>query len=369
MQCVETVTFAVMLRYVLILLIFLHGLIHLIGCLRGLGLIETLPVTVSQRAGILWFVAAGIFITTAIMLFIESPLWWLVSLIGVLLSQYLVATAWSSSKAGTILNLIILIAAGLSYGSWLFEQKFRSDLRKANEAMSVSTRLVNKADLKHLPRCVQKYLIYTGALNKPLVKKYTVLCTGKMRDKGKGWFSFSSEQHNYTDNATRLFFMKANMFGLTIPGYHAYKDGLATMDIKLFGLFSVMSFKGPMLDQSETVTLFNDMCVFAPSTLITPAIKWETINDTCARATFTVNRNSIQATLVFNHKGELTNFISDDRYAVADKRKYPFSTPLGRYSDFEEHRLPGYGEAIWQYPDREFVYGKFNIEDVRYNSY
>lgn len=359
------------LRYVLFLIIFLHGVIHLMGFSKGFrfAYAETLPITVSKGTGILWLFASVFFIAAVTMLYFEGRLWWVVALIGTLLSQYLVITAWHTAKAGTIANLIILIAAFLSCGSWRFEQKYRRDVRRANEGITGKVKLVTKADIAHLPTCVQRYLVYAGVLNRPLVESYTIHCTGQMRDKGKDWFSFTSEQHNYTDNPTRLFFMKAKMFGLTVPGYHAYKNGIATMDIKLFGVFSVMSFEGQMLGQSETVTLLNDMCVFAPSTLITPAIEWETINDSCARATFTVNNTCVQATLFFNSTGQLINFISYDRYVVADKRKYPFSTPLGDYKNFNGYLLPGYGQAIWRYPDGEFAYGRFKIESVNYNSY
>lgn len=29
--------------------------------------------------------------------------------------------------------------------------------------------------------------------------------------------------------------------------------------------------------------------------------------------------------------------------------------------------LPTYGEAVWHYPEGEFAYGKFTLENVQYN--
>ena len=44
---------------------------------------------------------------------------------------------------------------------------------------------------------------------------------------------------------------------------------------------------GPKMDQSETVTFFNDMCVLAPATLIDRSIHWQTVDEHSVDATFT----------------------------------------------------------------------------------
>jgi len=59
---------------------------------------------------------------------------------------------------------------------------------------------------------------------------------GEMRDKGKDWFRFTSEQYNFFDSPTRLFFMKAKVSGLPTHGYHSYKENRARMLIKLLSL-------------------------------------------------------------------------------------------------------------------------------------
>jgi hypothetical protein len=63
----------------------------------------------------------------------------------------------------------------------------------------------------------------------------------------------------------------------------------------------------------------------------------------------------------------LVNFISEDRWAVADMKQYPFSTPVSNYRNINGYNLPTYGEAIWHYPDGEFIYGKIEIKDIECN--
>lgn len=139
------------------------------------------------------------------------------------------------------------------------------------------------------------------------------------------------------------------------------------MQIKLFGLFPIVQIKGNEMNTTETVTLFNDMCLMYPASLIDKSIRWESIDNTSAKAIFTNGGITITATLYFNEEGQLINFISDDRYAVSNMKKYRFSTPVRDYRMINGRKVPGYGEAVWHYPEGEFVYGKFNLKTIDYN--
>jgi hypothetical protein len=161
--------------------------------------------------------------------------------------------------------------------------------------------------------------------------------------------------------------MKGKMHGVIVPGYHAFTNGKANMQIRLFGLFPVVNEKEGILNKAETVTLFNDMCLLAPATLIDPSIQWQEIDPLTTRAIFTVNGQSISATLYFNREGQLVNFVSDDRYVMAEKKQYRFSTPVLRYKQINGYNLPADGEAVWQYPEGAFAYGRFHLEDIAYN--
>ena len=118
---------------------------------------------------------------------------------------------------------------------------------------------------------------------------------------------------------------------------------------------------------AETVTLFNDMCLLAPGTLIDPGIVWEPVDATTVRARFTHGGQTIAATLQFNTAGELVNFQSDDRArSESDGTFTPrrFSTPVRDYRDFGPVRLMSFGEARWLLPDGEFTYGEFHLVDT-----
>lgn len=96
------------------------------------------------------------------------------------------------------------------------------------------------------------------------------------------------------------------------------------------------------------MTLFNDMCILAPGTLVGPDITLESVDASMARARFTLAAHTIMATLFFDTDGRLVNFESDDRSRSSPGgtfTKLRFSTPLRDYRDFGPLHLAGYGEA------------------------
>ena len=139
------------------------------------------------------------------------------------------------------------------------------------------------------------------------------------------------------------------------------------MEIKPFGMIPAVDLKGGPLDKTETVTLFNDLCLFAPAALTYPNVRWEAIDEASARAFYTVNGITIQAALFFNDKGQLVNFISDDRMDVTHNTQLRFSTPVYEYTTIQGLNLCKYGEGVWHYPEGEFAYGRFRLKEVRYN--
>ena len=355
-----------MIRILISILLLGHGLIHFMGFAKAFnyGSITQLTKEISKPSGLLWLVTAFLFIATTILFLLKKDAWFVFALIAIIISQILIFTVWKDAKFGTIANVIILVAVVLSWGSYHFEKGYQQDVNaNLQRTNMLKTDLLTETDLLPLPEPVQRYLKYAGVLNKPKLKNMRILFEGQMREKGKDFFPFTCEQYNSFDDPTRLFFMKAKMKGVAVSGYHKYSSATATMDIRLFGLFAVVKKAGKDMDKAETVTLFNDMCLMAPATLIDKRITWQAIDNNSAKATFTNHSITISAILYFNEQGQLVDFISNDR----DVNHYPFSTPVSNYRNINGMNIMTYGETIWHYPDGKFVYGKFNLKEVEYN--
>jgi hypothetical protein len=360
------------MKTALAIFVALHGLIHFMGFFKAFRLAEISELTkpISKSAGILWLIAGILFISVATFLFLGKDWWWMAAIPAIILSQALIIQAWQDARFGTIANVIIAIAATLAFGSWNFHRTFESDYHEGLARTSkLPTSILTEADIQHLPDPVQRYIRYTGSLGHEKVNSIKLNFNGQMRDKGLDWFELQSDQYNFFDTPTRLFYMTGKMKGLTVPGYHAYKNGNASMQIKLFGLLSVVDVKEGDLNQAETVTFLNDMCLMAPATLIDERIKWKEIDSLSSKAIFTCNGITVSAILLFNDKGQLVNFISDDRFAISNKtsEKQRFSTPVYDYKNINGINICSKAETVWHYPDGEFVYGRFNLVSIDYN--
>jgi hypothetical protein len=184
------------------------------------------------------------------------------------------------------------------------------------------------------------------------------------------WMSFTAEQHNTLGERTRLFYMRASMFAIPIYGYHRYAGSEATMLVKALGLVPVARLSGDEATRAETVTMFNDMCLMAPATLIDPTIVWEPVDDRTVRAAFANAGHTIRAELRFNDAGELVDFVSDDRGqagAGGGLRSVRWSTPVRAYRAFGGYRLPSGGEARWHDASGAWAYIELDLDGVGYN--
>lgn len=232
--------------------------------------------------------------------------------------------------------------------------------------------ILTMEDLRLLPEPIQKYLIYAGAVGKPKIQNVRAVWSGNMKRTLKsGWMKINPKQYNFFDEPSRFFYIRAKMFGIPFDGLHIYAGTEATMQIKVASLIQVVDAKGEKMSHGETVTVFNDMCFLAPSTLISQNILWETIDSQIVKAQFTNDTIKVSAILKFNAIGELIDFISDDRYYCEDGKTYlayRWSTPIKQYKDFDGRKVPTYGEAIWHIPyEGEFCYAKFDLKEIEYN--
>lgn len=233
------------------------------------------------------------------------------------------------------------------------------------------TEILTEGDILHLPAMIQKYIYYTGAIGKEKVLNFRAEFSGGIRsNSSEDFMPLKSVQYNFTDNPTRLFYTVAKKKGIPAKGIHLYKDQTAIMLVKIFGLFTVVNAKGKEMNQGETVTLFNDMCFMAPASLIDRNIEWKEIDNKTIEAKFTNGNITVSATLFFNEKGELVNFISNDRFETSDGKiykNYPWSTPVTSYLNVNGYRLLSGAKLIYKHPDEDFCYGEFNLINIEYN--
>jgi hypothetical protein len=363
------------MRIFLNTVLVLHGLIHLLGFVRGfeLAVVSQLKLQISPIAGGLWLLAALLLLGSAILLGLRNPSWWLPAAAGIALSQGVIINSWSDAGFGTIVNVLLLLpvaGAALNILPSSYLNQFRAEVQH-RLASPPDAPLLTEADIQHLPPPVQSYLRFSGSVGAPRIVNFRAEMKGTMRRGADGdWITIHARQYNFFDDPARLFFIESSLYGIPFDGYHAYVDNVARMRVKIGGLLEVVDARGPQMDQAETVTMFNDMCLFAPGTLISPTIRWEHIDSLTVRAVFTNKGHTISAILKFDPSGALRDFLSNDRFLSNDGKtylNYPWSTPVRGFIERDGRRVLAAAEAIWHYPTGPRPYARFEITTIDFN--
>ena len=366
------------MKYFLSFVIFLHGAIHLLGFLKAFEImqLEQLTLPISKTSGVFWFIAFLLFIATGISLIVGLDWWYYIAIPAIILSTILIIPVWADAKFGSIANGIVFIYAmifvfGLT-GCKSVEGKYISKVKTEFRQQPLATEeILTESDLTHLPLPVQKYIKYTGAIGKSKPQNICVEFDAKMMKKpGAKPMNSYSKQYNFYGNYSRLFLMKASMFFIPFRAFHIYKNQEATFKVRVANLFNIVDISGKELTTAETVTVLNDMCVFAPAALIDNRLTCHEMDSLSTKVSIENGSFKVSVILYFNTKGELINFVSDDRSALQDDgtlRKARWSTPIKEYREINGRKIPTYGETIWNYPEGDFIYGTFNLKSIQYN--
>jgi hypothetical protein len=230
--------------------------------------------------------------------------------------------------------------------------------------------VLTEADLAGLPDPVRRYVSASGALGRPVPVNLRVEFAAVMyRRPGDTGMKARSVQVNWFDRPTRLFTMTARMFGLPVRALHLYRDEEATFQVRVGGLKTMVDQSGEIISGIETVTLLNDLCVFAPGTLADPRLEWHPVDDRTVGVTFHNGRRVVDATLFFNDRDELVDFASEDRPELDGERVVAprWRTPMSDHRTVAGMHLPHHALAVYDRPDGPFTYGEFDLVSVRYD--
>jgi hypothetical protein len=367
------------LGWVVVVVLVLHGLIHLFGAVKGFGWanVSVLNQPIGPAVGAAWLAAGTLVVVAAVLMAVRTRWWWVVGAVAAVASQWVIFTSWNDAKVGSVANVILLAAVVYGYAAY-GPRSHRAEYRRRVAtalAAPVPDSVVAEADLATLPHAVAAYVRRSGAVGQPRVMNFRARIHGRIRSGAhSAWMPFTGEQVNtYGPEPSRLFIMDATLFGLPVDVLHVCLGSTATMRVKACSLVPMVNAAGPEMDRGETVTLLNDLCLLAPAALITAPITWQPIDDGHVRATFTNGVQTVTAVLTFNRDRELVDFVSDDRLrASRDGKSFlrqPWSTPVRDYRTVGSRRLFTNGEGRWRAsePEGEFTYIEFGVDSIVYN--
>lgn len=99
-----------MIKLFLILVVLLHGLLHLIGFYRSNSHngVVNLNKRIPKSHGWLWLICALLFFLIGLLIYINLNGWFYFMIAALLISQVLIFISWKDARYGTIINVVIL---------------------------------------------------------------------------------------------------------------------------------------------------------------------------------------------------------------------------------------------------------------------
>lgn len=356
-----------------LIIVVLHGLIHLIGPAKAMGWAENSPLNaaISKPMGLLWLAAALCTLTYGLLFGWKVSAAWMLGLVAVILSQALIYMYWSDARFGTIINAIMLIVILFSYGEWQFErQSAREQADILDQVITIEpAERVSVADTVGLPVPVQNWLQQSGALDRPRIRygyidQRVFLKTQPDQEK---FYPAVARQLTRLDEPAFLWTVDVDMNPVMwMRGRDRYAEGHGEMKIWLNSLIPVVQEEGPKIDEGSMQRFLGEM-VWFPHLALSPHIEWEAIDDRQARAHMKYGGIEASGLFQFRTNGDLDRFEALRYYGGdPDGGRKLWVLTVQDYARFEGIRVPSLMEASWQLDSGNWTWLKLEVEDIRY---
>ncbi|MDK2910056.1 MAG: hypothetical protein PWR20_1623 [Bacteroidales bacterium] len=361
------------MKTVLLVVVFVHGLIHLLGFLKGWGIseIKELTLPISKTWGLLWLTALLLFLAFGILYFVENEYAWVIGLLAVVVSQVLIIAFWKDARFGTIPNIVILCISIFLYGQHQFKSMVKEEISGLVSSINPSdSAVVSESDIQDLPEPVRRWLHHSGILGKPHIYlgKVVQRAEMKMKPEQQNWLPATAVQYTALYPPAFIWVVDVKMKSwLHFSGRDKFEKGKGQMLIKVNSLIPVVNEKGNKLDEG-TLQRYLGEIVWFPSLALSPYIAWEPLDENSAKATMTYNGTSGSGVFYFNSDGDFLKF-SALRYKenTPEARRYEWVIQAEEYMWFEGIRVPSRLTATWKLEAGDWNWLKLQIVDIHYN--
>lgn len=361
------------MRIALLVLILTHGLIHLMGFLKGYGLadFEALSKSISKGWAILWMIAFLLMLLTAILYFAKSNYWYFLALVGVLVSQFLILNYWTDAKFGTLLNLLILASAYLAYSANSFQQKVDEETSQLLEkSSSLHSTELSEEMISGMPPVVQKWLQGSGVIGQaPIQNVYLEQEAQMLMKPDQTEWSQAKAEQSFTVDPPGFIWSVSMKMNPVIPvmGRDRFVNGKGEMLIKLFSVFPVVNAKNSEKIDQATLQRYLAEIVWFPSAALSPYISWETIDEHSARATMDYMGTVGSGTFHFDENGTFEKFVAARYKDATDENPSKWTVTATKTEVWNGIKIPVEAQAEWELENKNWTWLKLKITHIEYD--
>jgi hypothetical protein len=227
---------------------------------------------------------------------------------------------------------------------------------------------VRPEELVALPPPVRRWLEAARVVGQPRAHTVCVRQRGTMRSGPDGaWMPAEAVQAFTVNPPGFVWKVSARMKGLPLSGRDRYGEGRGHMLIRLAALVTVADADDEKIAQGALLRWLAET-VWFPSAALSPAIVWTPVDDHSARATIRHHGLTVSALFTFDGGGRFLR-LRAERYLGGGRegvlRTWVVSARAWRVVRGIE--IPTAGEVVWQLPEGDFTFYRWEIVDVETN--
>ena len=364
-----------MARILFIALLFVHGLIHLIGfysvwtlssssMLSG-NTLFALNGLAPQISGVLWLIAGLTLIASAVSYFLRKDSFLYLALAAIVISQSLIVCYWQDAKFGTIANCIILIVIIINVARTIFNRSVDHELSTMFEAAHNGSGSGQTAKAA-LPPIVTKWLAISRSTDK-VPSRIRLSQKGFMRSKPSAdWMSFSASQYYTMDPPAFVWNSQINAGMITIAGRDKFGNGKGNMLIKPFYIYNLANTSGPEMDQGTMLRYMGELMWF-PEAAVMDYFHWEEIDSTSASLSMTYNGVTANGTFAFYKNGLVKSFTAQ-RFGNFDGefRKETWEVWVNEHNVINGRLVGSKCKVTWKLKEGDFTWLMIDVKDISY---
>jgi len=353
------------MKYFVAIVLLVHGLIHLMGFLKGYGLarLPTLNLEISRTQALMWLLASLCFLVAMVMNLIKQPLWATLTLTAIIISQALIISSWQDAKAGTILNLILLIVAIISFAHNRFERESDTIIK------DLLTNGVPATSETEVPPLIRKWLSRSGAEGKK-INTVRLRQKGRMRTSPEGkWMEFEAEQFVNPYRPGFIWTTNVKMMpGIFLSGRDRLDGNTGSMKIFLLSLFPVVNEADNPKINSGTLIRFISECCWYPHMATDPRLKWTTLNADSVGLEYTLNGITVKGSCTFTPEGYYSSFSAKRYYGGGENaREETWVIAVKDWKTFQGVRVPSVCEVSWNPDTGRFHWLTLEVTSLEYD--
>ena len=277
---------------------------------------------------------------------------------------------WIKSIVIITVSIIVLFGLVSLYGSYQWQlntDKLRTKLTDGRQATTPKN--YDSKELEGLPDPVQRYFQAVLKDGQPIVAAVNLSQQGlfNMSETEAKWSPFTATQFVTTQRSGFDWDARIQMApGVSAFVHDAYALGAGSLHASLLGLFTVADVRDtPAAAQGELLRFFAEMPWYPTALLPSQGVRWEAIDDTSARATFTDAPTTVSLVFRFDAEGTIETMRAEAR--CRDKlTAMPWSGRFWNYSTRNGMLIPLEGEVGWEYPDGIRLYYKGKVTEINY---